>query len=326
MIFPIGHSVYSWEGRTVDVDHSNSSYAFTPDSHTGFSWGNQTDAACVNKARAMNKLGALAKKKCNVANACQLFLAAIKLDATCVFAYLNIGNILADVNRIDLAVGYLHKATAISPYFEAGLNSLASLLLRTGRDLRYALALSHQARALEPQISIVTASNLNNALRRCGMTAEAIDMTWKICGTYDRIEMKPVNTVTNLKTRVLTVVCIKWGTKYGSDYVDKLFRGIKRNLNVHFAFLCFTDDPTGILEKEIEIHDIDEGGWLGWWTKSVVLFDGRLGTRELILYVDLDTIITGSLDDFIGYTGNFAILGKCLNRTNASYLCIIRHR
>ena len=41
----------------------------------------------------------------------------------------------------------------------------------------------------------------------------------------------------------ILVVCVKYGTKYGADYVNKLFRGVKNNLNLPHKFICFTDDP-----------------------------------------------------------------------------------
>ena len=46
--------------------------------------------------------------------------------------------------------------------------------------------------------------------------------------------MEPVN-----------VLCFSWGTKYGAPYVNKLYRGVKRNMTIPFRFICMTDDPTG---------------------------------------------------------------------------------
>ena len=46
----------------------------------------------------------------------------------------------------------------------------------------------------------------------------------------------------------LTIVCMKWGTKYDPSYVNKLYSMVERNLSSSFRFVCFTDDPTGIKE------------------------------------------------------------------------------
>jgi hypothetical protein len=48
------------------------------------------------------------------------------------------------------------------------------------------------------------------------------------------------------KPRVYTV---KWGTRYGSEYVNKLYRGIKRNTTIDFDFYCCTDDASGLSDE-----------------------------------------------------------------------------
>ena len=49
----------------------------------------------------------------------------------------------------------------------------------------------------------------------------------------------------------ILVVCVKYGKKYGSDYVNKLYKGVKQNLNLPHKFICFTDDSKG-LDNEIK--------------------------------------------------------------------------
>ena len=44
----------------------------------------------------------------------------------------------------------------------------------------------------------------------------------------------------------LTVVCVKWGTKYGPDYVLKLRAGVGRYLSRPHQFVCLTDDVDGL--------------------------------------------------------------------------------
>ena len=45
------------------------------------------------------------------------------------------------------------------------------------------------------------------------------------------------------------VCCLKYGTKYSADYVNKLFNMVSRNLTVEHQFVCFTEDATGIDER-----------------------------------------------------------------------------
>lgn len=111
------------------------------------------------------------------------------------------------------------------------------------------------------------------------------------------------------------VVCVKYGTKYGADYVNKLHAGVKRHLSIDHQFACFTEDTDGLHEdiKVIPLHSKNQD-WSGWWSK-VNIFDGSSYTkfmskeRLLVFYIDLDMIITGSIDDLVlNYNGKFATL------------------
>jgi hypothetical protein len=101
-------------------------------------------------------------------------------------------------------------------------------------------------------------------------------------------------------------ICLKFGTKYSADYVNKLFRGIERNTSKEFLFTCFTDNSSGITtEVNIEALPISTGDWYS----KIGLYNEKLYNKEdQIFYFDLDTVITGDLDEIFSYTGDFAIL------------------
>jgi hypothetical protein len=88
------------------------------------------------------------------------------------------------------------------------------------------------------------------------------------------------------------VLCVKWGTRYPSTYVNKLYAGIKRHTTWQFDFYCFTEDPSN-LHSEIKAKELEEG-WRKWWGK-VTLFSDH-GIKGKKFYIDLDMIITGNLD------------------------------
>ena len=49
------------------------------------------------------------------------------------------------------------------------------------------------------------------------------------------------------------VVCIKWGNKFGADYVNSLYRMVEKNLTIPHRFVCFTDNAEGI-DPGVEIR------------------------------------------------------------------------
>ena len=101
-----------------------------------------------------------------------------------------------------------------------------------------------------------------------------------------------------------TIICMKWGTLYGPEYVNILDAMIKRNITVDYKFICFTDDPTGI-HDHIETRPIPEiplaeaspiSGW-----RKIASLSPELGIEGTVLFLDVDLVITGNMDAFFEY-------------------------
>lgn len=102
-------------------------------------------------------------------------------------------------------------------------------------------------------------------------------------------------------TSKIDIVCLKWGTKFSVDYVNNLYSGIARNTSVDFTFHCFTENSDGILDG-IVVHDLPNNNLSGWWNK-LWLFSEELPLPEgsRVMFFDLDTIVTGNIDDILNY-------------------------
>ena len=45
----------------------------------------------------------------------------------------------------------------------------------------------------------------------------------------------------------MNILCVKWGTKYSSEYVNKLYNMVLKNCNGQpFDFYCYTDNPSDL--------------------------------------------------------------------------------
>jgi len=95
------------------------------------------------------------------------------------------------------------------------------------------------------------------------------------------------------------VVCLKHGTKYSSEYVNKLHSMVSRHLSLPHEFICFTEDSYG-LHKDIRVIDLQKNNLEGWWYKPTI-FDPSLDINGTILFIDLDVIIFNSINKFFEY-------------------------
>lgn len=108
---------------------------------------------------------------------------------------------------------------------------------------------------------------------------------------------------------MITIACVQTENYcgQGAHYVNCLAGMVERNLTVPYRFVCLTDD-IGALSLGIEARQLPSGV-RGWWAKLALFKPGMFNDRERVLYFDLDTVITGNIDDYARYSGGFAGLG-----------------
>jgi len=110
---------------------------------------------------------------------------------------------------------------------------------------------------------------------------------------------------------MLNVVTVQAGNYLGrgADYVNILYDSVRRNLPVGYPgrFVCFTDDPTGLADG-IETRPLPDPHLKGWWNKLSLFRPGLFDDGDRVLFFDLDTLITGRLDELVECASEFAIL------------------
>lgn len=109
---------------------------------------------------------------------------------------------------------------------------------------------------------------------------------------------------------VVTFVCLNAGNYLGQGalYVNNLADMVRRNMpdGVDWRFVCLTDDPRGLING-IEIIPLPKDV-KGWWGKLYLFRKGLFPDGQRIVFLDLDTLIVGSLAEIIKYDGDMAIL------------------
>ena len=106
---------------------------------------------------------------------------------------------------------------------------------------------------------------------------------------------------------------MKWGTRYGADFVNRLHAAILRNTLRPTQLVCLTDDPTGI-NPNIRCEPIPEINLpddlvVTPWRKLVLWKDSIAGLSGDVLFLDLDLVITGNLDQMFDFQpGRFCVI------------------
>jgi hypothetical protein len=97
--------------------------------------------------------------------------------------------------------------------------------------------------------------------------------------------------------------CWDGGDYYSPDYVNRLYNSCKRNISITFDFVLYVgplaEHRKGEINPAIKIIQTDLPSWwcgMPLWRKnpSGIMTDS-------FLYLDLDQVIVGSLDDLINY-------------------------
>lgn len=136
--------------------------------------------------------------------------------------------------------------------------------------------------------------------------------------------------------QVVNVLCIKWGTKYGPEYVNKLRAMIARNLTRPHRFICLTDDQAGI-DRSIEVQGIPQVGIRDFderrpwtfghgWLKLCCLANPLYDVTGPTLFVDLDVVIVDNIDCFFDEPGEFLVIKEWDKRDETGNTSAFRYR
>lgn len=104
---------------------------------------------------------------------------------------------------------------------------------------------------------------------------------------------------------MINIVCVKWGDKYSTRYVNNLYEGVKNNLKLPHQFHCFTDNSSGFAPG-IKVHPLPAG--IPYWWNKLYLFSKEMPIKGRIFYLDLDTVIVGDLSQIVQCDKPFVML------------------
>ena len=92
-------------------------------------------------------------------------------------------------------------------------------------------------------------------------------------------------------------ITLKWGKKYGPEYVNRLFSTISNTFSGKFEFYCFTDDSAGVLCDTIDINTLPHFKSNIFTVCKIDLFNGLPFEGPYVL-LDLDILIQKDLNQY----------------------------
>lgn len=110
------------------------------------------------------------------------------------------------------------------------------------------------------------------------------------------------------------IVCLKHGTKYNADYVNRLYNMTQRHCTVPHRFACITEDPTN-LNPAIKVISLPRTKLQGWWLKPYI-FSSEIPLTGTLLFFDLDIVIVKNIDHFWDFHPEKFCIIKDFNRSN----------
>jgi len=124
-----------------------------------------------------------------------------------------------------------------------------------------------------------------------------------------------------------TIICMKWGSRYGPEFVNRLHKSIKRHTKRKTRLYCFTDNDKGIdnrvICKPLPKIKLPETISLTPWRKLSVWQCPLYDLTGDVLFLDLDLVITGNLDRFFDFKPgkycvieNWTQIGKNIGNTS----------
>ena len=94
----------------------------------------------------------------------------------------------------------------------------------------------------------------------------------------------------------MNIVCLKWGTKFSHEHVNRLYKMVKKNFTHNFKFICYTENSSQINE-EIKIYPLKQEYDLEKWWWKLTLFENI--ANEPTMFLDLDIVIQRDISNYI---------------------------
>ena len=100
---------------------------------------------------------------------------------------------------------------------------------------------------------------------------------------------------------MINIYTVKWGYKYGPEYVNKILEQCKEHITEDFDFYCLTEHPDG-LAADINVIPFPEDNYYEKWWNKLYLFDRNVVEQKgEKLFFDLDVVIQKNIDCIVDF-------------------------
>lgn len=170
----------------------------------------------------------------------------------------------------------------------------------------------------EKVIKIITGQKIKSG-HNYPAEIKATEQDWEMAlGRFSKKNIVPSARDISRNDPRITIMCVlKSGGDFTVDYVVRLQNMIARNTTVPYKFICLTDMeiPSDICENVKLKHNYNRQ-----WSK-IELFRPDITEAGRIIYLGLDIVVTGNIDNILTATGDFIALKPWNKRNQKLGLC-----
>lgn len=114
------------------------------------------------------------------------------------------------------------------------------------------------------------------------------------------------------------IICVHVGDRYSKDYVEKLYRGLRKHSREPFQFTILNDGSSYDIEDvNMRVMPVEHYPFVGhnngWWYKMQAFRSDVVQAGQNML-IDIDTVITGGIDKFWAYQPDRFVIIQDFNR------------
>lgn len=99
----------------------------------------------------------------------------------------------------------------------------------------------------------------------------------------------------------MNIYTVKWGDKYSTEHVNKIYQSCLENIDIAFDFFCITENADGLDENINHLSLPEDNDLIKWWNKMYLFDTNIVNQKGEKLFFDLDIILQKQIKPILDF-------------------------